>query len=188
MSSNYTRSSSSRSFTGNENEGGLSYGYNLAFTRPWNNLFPDAQGNYPNNPTGQTFSTFELQNLAKVCRQYNITVISDEIYGLLQFEGEYESIANYYPEGSIITTGLSKWAGAGGWRLGAMIIPDNFKSLYETMKALASETFSAVSAPIQFAAVEAYSVDVATSNYQKASRYILEKIGMAKILCNICLF
>jgi len=47
---NYTRSNSSRSFTGNENEGGLSYGYTLAFTRPWNNQFPDANGNYPNNP------------------------------------------------------------------------------------------------------------------------------------------
>ena len=49
-SSNYVRSNSSRSFTGNENEGGLSYGYTLAFTRPWINLFPDAQGNYPDNP------------------------------------------------------------------------------------------------------------------------------------------
>ncbi|WP_114490687.1 SusC/RagA family TonB-linked outer membrane protein [Candidatus Ulvibacter alkanivorans] len=47
---NYIRSNSSRSFTGNENEGGLSYGYVLAFTRPWNNLFPDENGNYPNNP------------------------------------------------------------------------------------------------------------------------------------------
>ncbi|WP_299769220.1 SusC/RagA family TonB-linked outer membrane protein [uncultured Dokdonia sp.] len=47
---NYVRSNSSRSFTGNENEGGLSYGYSLAFTRPWNNLFPDENGNYPLNP------------------------------------------------------------------------------------------------------------------------------------------
>jgi len=50
LSSNYVRSGSSRSFTGNENEGGLSYGYTLAFTRPWNDLRPDADGNYPNNP------------------------------------------------------------------------------------------------------------------------------------------
>ncbi len=49
-SSNYGRSSSSRSFTGNENEGGLSYGYTLAFTRPWINLFPDETGAYPDNP------------------------------------------------------------------------------------------------------------------------------------------
>jgi TonB-linked SusC/RagA family outer membrane protein len=50
LSSNYVRSTSSRSFTGNENEGGLSFGYTLAFTRPWNDLSPDALGNYPNNP------------------------------------------------------------------------------------------------------------------------------------------
>lgn len=47
---NYVRSTSSRSFSGNENEGGLSYGYTLAFTRDWINLFPDEDGNYPDNP------------------------------------------------------------------------------------------------------------------------------------------
>jgi TonB-linked SusC/RagA family outer membrane protein len=50
VSSNYVRSNSSRSFTGNENEGGLSYGYTLAFTRPWIDLNPDSNGNYPDNP------------------------------------------------------------------------------------------------------------------------------------------
>lgn len=49
-SSNYVNSDAARSFTGNENEGGLSYGYNLAFTRDWVNLFPDEFGNYPDNP------------------------------------------------------------------------------------------------------------------------------------------
>ncbi|MCH2085090.1 MAG: carboxypeptidase-like regulatory domain-containing protein, partial [Saprospiraceae bacterium] len=48
---NYVNSKAARSFTGNENEGGLSYGYNLAFTRDYVNLFPDADGNYPLNPT-----------------------------------------------------------------------------------------------------------------------------------------
>ena len=49
-SSNFVQGQSRRSFTGNENEGGLSYGYTLAFTRPWINLYPDTSGNYPNNP------------------------------------------------------------------------------------------------------------------------------------------
>ncbi len=49
-STSYARSNSSRSFTGNENNGGLSYGYTLAYTRPWINQFPDANGNYPINP------------------------------------------------------------------------------------------------------------------------------------------
>lgn len=48
--SNYVNSKTNRGFTGNENEGGLSYGYNLAFTRPWVDLHPDEFGNYPNNP------------------------------------------------------------------------------------------------------------------------------------------
>ena len=50
VSSNYIRSASNRSFTGNENDGGLSFGYTLAFTRPWINLFPDENGIYPDNP------------------------------------------------------------------------------------------------------------------------------------------
>ena len=50
VNSNYIKSASSRSFTGNENEGGLSYGYTLAFTRDWIDLFPDENGVYPNNP------------------------------------------------------------------------------------------------------------------------------------------
>lgn len=133
--------------------------------------------NYPNNPTGQTFSVNELQALAKVCREYHIIVISDEIYGLLNFEGEYASIANYYPEGTLITTGLSKWAGAGGWRLGAMVIPDELKALYQNMRTLASETFSAVSAPIQYAAVEAYEDHPTLEQYLNQSRHILSTIG-----------
>ncbi len=47
---NYVNSYSNRGFTGNENEGGLSYGYNLAFTRDWVDLFPDENGVYPDNP------------------------------------------------------------------------------------------------------------------------------------------
>ncbi|MCC1484346.1 SusC/RagA family TonB-linked outer membrane protein [Winogradskyella immobilis] len=50
VSSSYSRTSSNRSFTGNENEGGLSFGYTLSFTRPWINQFPDENGNYPDNP------------------------------------------------------------------------------------------------------------------------------------------
>ncbi len=50
VSSNYINTDASRSFTGNENEGGLSYGYTLAFTRDWVDLHPDEFGNYPINP------------------------------------------------------------------------------------------------------------------------------------------
>lgn len=47
---NFINSNAQRSFSGNENEGGLSYGYTLAFTRDWVDLFPDENGVYPDNP------------------------------------------------------------------------------------------------------------------------------------------
>ena len=50
-------------------------------------------------------------------------VVSDEIYGKVDFEGNHQSLARYYPEGTIISTGISKWAGAGGWRLGLFGFP-----------------------------------------------------------------
>ncbi|WP_461099498.1 SusC/RagA family TonB-linked outer membrane protein [Spirosoma luteolum] len=53
VGSNYVNSSSSRSFSGNDNNG-VSLGYNLAYLPPWLEQHPDANGNYPENPlTGQ---------------------------------------------------------------------------------------------------------------------------------------
>lgn len=50
-SSSFIRSETDRGFTGNENEGGLAVIYNLAYTRPWNNLYRQADGTYPDNPS-----------------------------------------------------------------------------------------------------------------------------------------
>jgi aspartate aminotransferase len=58
-----------------------------------------------------------------VARKYGAVVLSDEIYGELNFEGRHTSIARFYPEGTIISGGLSKWCGAGGWRLGTFFYP-----------------------------------------------------------------
>ena len=79
--------------------------------------------NYPNNPTGHTYSDRELQHLGEVARRYRVIVLSDEIYGEIHHQGAHVSIARYYPEGTIISTGLSKWCGAGGWRLGTFTCP-----------------------------------------------------------------
>ena len=51
---------------------------------------------------------------------------------------------------------MSKWCGAGGWRLGCFAIPNQLKEFKNSLKILCSETFTSVSAPIQYAAVEAY--------------------------------
>ncbi len=108
-------------------------------------------------------------------KKNGLVVLSDEIYSQLTFEENYKSISNFYPEGTIVSTGLSKWCGAGGWRLGFFAIPNQLKDLKNGLKTLCSESFTSVSAPIQYAAVEAYTGDYST--YLKTVKKILSFTG-----------
>ena len=81
--------------------------------------------NYPNNPIGYSYTKEELQEIAKVARRYKVIVEADEFYGLLNHNQEHRSIAPFYPEGTILSGGLSKWCGAGGWGLGTFSFSKN---------------------------------------------------------------
>ena len=125
--------------------------------------------NSPNNPSGTICNN--LKEIAEVAKKYNIIILSDEIYSQLNFNGQYKSISNFYPERTIVSTGLSKWCGAGGWRLGFFAIPNQLKNFKDSLKILCSESFTSVSAPIQHAAIEAYKGD--HSKYLNAVKKIL---------------
>ena len=129
--------------------------------------------NSPNNPSGQICEN--LEEIASIAEKYNLIILSDEIYSELSFMNNYESISNFCPKKTIISTGLSKWCGAGGWRLGYFLVPDSLTEIKNMINVLASETFSAVSAPIQYAAIKAYEQD--HSNYINKSKNILGAIG-----------
>jgi len=129
--------------------------------------------NSPNNPSGTAHG--DLEALALIARKNNIIVLSDEIYAELDFSGQYESMSHYYPEGTIISSGLSKWCGAGGWRIGSLTFPKELKFIKNMVRSVASETFTSVSAPIQYASIKAYSED--HSQYLINSRNILEFIS-----------
>ena len=129
--------------------------------------------NSPNNPSGQICNN--LKEISAIAKKYNILILSDEIYSELSFDENFRSISQFYPEKTIISTGLSKWCGAGGWRLGYFIIPESLKELRDSLKVLASETFTSVSAPIQYAAIAAYSNN--HDEYINNSRFILKAVG-----------
>ena len=78
--------------------------------------------NSPNNPSGAVCKN--LKEISEVAKKHKMIILSDEIYSLLTFNGQYKSISNYYPEGTIVSTGLSKWCVAGGWRIGCLAIPN----------------------------------------------------------------
>jgi len=129
--------------------------------------------NSPNNPSGSVCKN--LEEIAEISKRLKLTIISDEIYSHLTFNNKYKSISDFYPQGTIVSTGLSKWCGAGGWRLGFFAIPKELKELKNSLKILCSESFTSVSAPIQYAAIEAYNGDYST--YLKQVNKILFFIG-----------
>lgn len=133
--------------------------------------------NYPANPTGTTYNTLQLKELAAVARKYKVLLLSDEIYGELHHQGKHVSISRFYPEGTIISGGLSKWCGAGGWRLGTMTFPKELRWLLEAMTNVASQTFTSTSTPIQYAAIKAYEESNEMERYLKNARNVLKITG-----------
>jgi aspartate aminotransferase len=133
--------------------------------------------NYPSNPSGTTYTMPELKALARVARKYNVVLVSDEIYGELHHRGQHVSIARFYPEGTIISSGLSKWCGAGGWRLGTFTFPRGLSWLLDAMAVVASETYTSTSTPIQHAAVRAFRGGIEIEEYLFHARRILRRLG-----------
>ncbi len=135
--------------------------------------------NYPSNPTGMTYSFDQLKDLAAVARKHRVVLLSDEIYGKLHHEGTHKSIVELYPEGTIFSGGLSKWCGAGGWRLGLFVFPENLRWLLKGMTTVGSETFTSTSSPIQHAAIAAFHYNDEIEKYLTDERRILKALGMA---------
>ena len=129
--------------------------------------------NSPNNPSGTVCKN--LEGIADIAKKYKIIILSDEIYTDLTFCNKYESISKFYPEGTFVSGGLSKWCGAGGWRLGFFAVPTILSGFLDNLKSLASESYSTVNTPVQYAAVEAYTGDY--SYYKKKVIKILSSVG-----------
>lgn len=115
--------------------------------------------NSPSNPTGGMFAREDVATMAAWARAAGVTIISDEIYAELAHGWRpHISPARFYPEGCVITGGLSKAFSAGGWRLGYAILPagERGAQLSEALRALASEIWSAAATPIEEAARMAF--------------------------------
>ena len=144
--------------------------------------------NSPNNPSGTICKN--LKELALVAKKHKILILSDEIYTDLTYCNKYESISKYYPEGTFLSGGLSKWCGAGGWRLGFFVVPKNLTTFLDSLKSLASESYSTVNTPLQYAAIEAYSGDYneyknkVTKILNGIGKYVFNNLRSNKILIN----
>lgn len=133
----------------------------------------------PNNPTGLSYSEQEIKELAKVCEKYDLTVISDEIYELINFEESYCSISKHYSENTIITNGISKAQSMGGYRIGYCLIPDKLLNMmYEPLLIMAGLTHSGAPTPLQYSSLNLFRKE----KEQEISAYLTNCTYIYKVL------
>ena len=129
--------------------------------------------NNPHNPTGLLYDKLELEEIADVCREQKITVISDEIYAQTTYDfSKFVSMGKIYPEGTFVTNGLSKSHAAGGYRLGYVIFPQHAVDLKTQFKKILATEYTAVSTPIQYAAVAGFEISREMDEYFDVTRSI----------------
>ena len=140
---------------------------------------------FPNNPTGAVLSRKNLEEIAKVCIEKDIFVISDEIYAELTYGDKHVSIAEMpgMAERTIVINGFSKAFAMTGWRLGYAAGPEE---IIRQMTKI--HQFAIMCAPTtsQYAAVEALrngddDVAMMTEAYNQRRRFLLHelrRIGM----------
>jgi len=134
--------------------------------------------NNPHNPTGLLYDKYELEEIAYVCREQNIAVISDEIYAQTTIDfSKFVSMGKIYPEGTFVTNGLSKSHAAGGYRLGYVIFPQHAVDLKKQFKKILATEYTAVSSPIQHAAVAGFEISKEMDIYFDITRRIHHIMG-----------
>ena len=133
---------------------------------------------FPNNPTGAIMEKRDLEEIAKVCIEKDIFVVSDEIYSELTYNGEQHISIACIPgmkERTIVINGFSKAYAMTGWRLGYAVGPAEI--LKQMIKI---HQFAIMCAPTnsQYAAVEALrngdrDIDKMRESYNQRRRFLL---------------
>ncbi len=142
---------------------------------------------YPNNPTGATMGERDLEPIAEFAREHDLTVLADEIYADLTYEGEHTSIATLpgMRERTVVFNGFSKAYAMTGLRLGYALAPPE---AIEAMNRV--HQYSMLSAPTtaQYAALDALancedSVAEMRSQYDRRRRFVLSRFAEMGIDC-----
>jgi aspartate aminotransferase/aminotransferase len=112
--------------------------------------------NSPANPTGRVSSAERLRDLAVLCRERGVLLVSDEIYSAFCYDGAFVSPADFSDE-VLVIDGFSKSHGMTGWRLGYAHGP---RRLIDEMAKLQQFTFVCAPSMVQHAGLAAVDCDV----------------------------
>ena len=142
---------------------------------------------YPNNPTGVIMTKEDLEPVAKVVKEHDIFVLSDEIYSELTYGTAHASIASLpgMKERTLVINGFSKGFAMTGWRLGYICGP---RAIAEQMVKIHQYAIMCAPTNSQYAAVEALKnceseVERMRVAYNQRRRYLVHEFRRMKLDC-----
>ena len=142
---------------------------------------------FPNNPTGAVMTEADLKEIAEICVEKDIVVLSDEIYSELTYGMKHVSIASFpgMRERTIVINGFSKGHAMTGWRLGYACGPEEI--ICQMTKI---HQFAIMCAPTmsQYAAIEALrngdeDVAMMRDSYDKRRRFVVHELRDMGLPC-----
>jgi aminotransferase len=145
--------------------------------------------NFPTNPTGATLTGEEVEKIARVCREHDLLVLSDEIYSELTFSGTHHSIAAVpgMKERTIFLHGFSKAFAMTGFRIGYACAP---AALIEGMLRVHQYSMLCASIVAQEAALEALEhgrddVALMREQYRLRRNFIVKSFNEIGLKCHL---
>jgi len=142
---------------------------------------------FPNNPTGSVMTREELAEIGGIAEEFDLLVLSDEIYDRLTYEGEHTCFATLpgMAERTILLNGFSKSYAMTGWRIGYACAP---RDIIAAMVAIHSYTMMSAPTPAQIAATEALrhgeaDVERMRSQYDQRRRFLVQGLRDTGLSC-----
>ena len=144
--------------------------------------------NYPNNPTGVSYTKKELTEINKMLVKHKILCIADEIYGDLTYDFQHTPFATLAgaKENTIFLDGFSKSYAMTGWRVGFACGP---KEIIAAMTKIHQYTIMCVSITSQMAAAEALasgrkSVEEMKREYKRRREFVVDRLNAIGLTCH----
>lgn len=138
--------------------------------------------NSPNNPTGAVTNSSIMKEIANLAEQYNLVVISDEVYEKLVYDGaRHQSFAalNGMGDRTVTVNAFSKTYAMTGWRLGYAVAPTNVITEMGKLNLYVNTCANSVAQMAGIAALKGPQdcVGEMAEEYNRRRRFVLERLG-----------
>jgi aspartate/methionine/tyrosine aminotransferase len=130
----------------------------------------------PANPTGAMIASSEFARIAAFCEEAGVTLVSDEIYHGLEYEGRAPTALRFWRD-AIVVNSFSKYYAMTGWRLGWLVAPESLSRPIERL-----QQSLAICAPTlaQRVALEAFEareeLEAIKAGYAKSRAQLVERL------------